>query len=251
MAHDRRILLHRFAIRGWRLVLAGALSASTVEAQGRKTVTTVFGSVLRYNGDTIWQERDTTVHLAIYQGDTIKKLMFVNDKLQMERVYLASGDSARLVVIRMANGTTTSPVLPASPLKSVYVERMILESALLSEQAMAQLPFDVRQMMGEPEFSPPQPTRYVADASTTLVQHRDTLHYIRGCANRKTDTTRFIFFADDSVRRVSPAPARTFGSTMVVTLVSEMRAVLMQQFVATHSPARTDLPAIRDSCRPK
>jgi hypothetical protein len=84
-----------------------------------------------------------------------------------------------------------------------------------------------------------------------MTQHRDTVRYIRGCAAvGHADTTVFLLFARDSVKRLSTDP-RMFGEAMVLSLVGHMRSALLQQSNASRSPdVVRALPKLPEQCMP-
>jgi hypothetical protein len=92
----RRDLLHAAVLIGV-LSVSGAVSAQTTIIGGT-------GSIFRYHGDTIRLERDTTVTITIYRGDTVLTSSSVNGALRYEVSYVVRGDSAWVIDVRTANG---------------------------------------------------------------------------------------------------------------------------------------------------
>ena len=225
------------------LTRASLLAASMIPitvAHAQKSFVALTGSIYRYNGDTIWMEKDSTVMRSIAHGDTIENRTTVNDRVTRDMVAVVHGDSARVIstlgrdgLPRPATGRARS--MPASGVT-------FLQKTLEVEQRTASLGagriFD--------QFMPPalpDPAReYVVSPASRIVQHRDTVWSIKGCPTEQNDTTTFLLFGTDSTRRLT-TPERTFGQGMVQSLIGEMRQSLMRDLVAAQLPAPpADLP---------
>ena len=126
----------------------------------------------------------------------------------------------------------------------------MLEMELRSQESRQRLAAlrSFRDPMQPPDL-PDAVTTYAVSPAVRMTQHRDTVRYIRGCVELgRVDTTTFLMFAADSVRRLSP-PARTFGPAMANSLVAHMRSALGQSFLAAQHPdALKDLPKVSDPC---
>jgi hypothetical protein len=209
------------------------------------------GGVLRYHGDTIWMERDTMVTRAIYRGDTVIKTTWMNDIQVSSSTYLVTGDAARL--IGMVDKSGTAMPVPenarAMPLQVVSMERTMLEFALRNQESMARVSAMGVMRRNEPPLFADTELRYTVSSAMRLVQYRDTVRYVRGCpgANR-ADTTTFVLFKADSVKRVNPE--RMFGQAMAESVINAMRTALMQEFLKRQtSPLPADLPRAPDGCK--
>src|SRR4051812_33882926 len=113
-----------------RLAIAGLLSvlaAPMAPAQKRSLISG--GSIYRYLGDTIWVERDTTVRRTIFRGDTIVKTSWLNGVQLSSQIYVAMGDSARLIAVGDSAGRVSARTIPrALPLRGLTIEREMLET---------------------------------------------------------------------------------------------------------------------------
>ena len=216
----------------------------------QKTIVSL-GAVLRYHGDTIWTERDTTVSRAIYRGDTVIKTMWMNDVQLSSTTYLVTSDGARL--IGMVDKSGTSVPVPDNarlvPLLVISMERTMLESALRMQESMARVSAMGITRHNEPPLFAETELRYTVSSALQLVQYRDTVKYIRGCpAASRADTTTFVLFKADSVKRLKPE--RLFGRAMAESVINTMRMALTQQFLRSQtSPLPADLPRAPDPCR--
>jgi hypothetical protein len=209
------------------------------------------GAVLRYHGDTIWMERDTMVTRAIYRGDTVIKTMWMNDAQLSSSIYLVTGDAARLIGMVDKSGSSV-PVRDnarAVPLLVISMERSMLESALRMQESMARVSAMGIRRPNEPPLFTDTELRYKPASAMQLVQYRDTVKYIRGCPGAsRADTTTFVLFGADSVKRVRPE--RVFGQAMAESVINAMRMALTREFLKSQSsPLPADLPRAPDGCR--
>jgi hypothetical protein len=225
-------------------LLALAVAASA-HAQSRVTVVTDLGTIFRYNTDTIWSERDTSMTRTVYRGDTVTTERWrVDRRLSLTR-HVVIGDSARLLVAIDSNGapqTTETRMLPA---RFLSMNREMLASQLNRPE----LPRGYTSPTDVP-LSPASPMTYCIDGSRVIIQHGDTARDVR-TARGRTDTTVYVFDKDTTVRRLSPAP-RTFGYVMYNTLVGEMKTSLVRKSSATRYAATyRKLPGKNyDACNP-
>src|SRR5437879_2024646 len=102
-------------------------------AGAQKSVVGVTGTLLRYHGDTIWVERDTTLTRVVYHGDTVSKLVMVDGRLRYSQVFLLTGDSARTIDFRDSAGVS-HPMDRPLPAMVATMERQQLEMELLLDQ---------------------------------------------------------------------------------------------------------------------
>ena len=230
------------------ILLVGAAGAN---ARAQKIVWPPTGPLFRYNGDTIWVERDSTSTRVVYHGDTVTRVVMMNGSVRSTTVYVVEGDGARMIDSRDANGAPRpSEIGRQVPRSLATMERDMLQSSIRSEASWSQQNATRAQMapMGynmpstEPPTSPVQPVTYSISSGVSIVQHRDTAFYVRGCIGRgKLDTTTFVFHGDTSVDRL--VPARTFGQGMVVTLVSAMFNANVRQSLSSRAALpRSDVP---------
>jgi len=222
-------------------LLAAALATPLATAAAQKTVVSITGTVFRYHGDTIWMERDSTVQESITRGDTVEILSSMNGEVRNHVLYLVRGDSAYVV----RNGTVTSRGLPAMVVTSA---NRMLEMEFKNANVLARLD----SLPGGSRFAPPalpETTRtYKVSPALRFAQHLDTLAYIRGCEGAHTDTTLFLLFGRDSVKRIS-RPERTFGQAMANGLYSQMRMSLIQEATkGVQGPVPPDMPRAPGGC---
>jgi hypothetical protein len=240
--NDIPFTARRFASASFALALA-IICSTSLSAQ------TVFpslgGGELRYSGDTIWRERDTTTVRIVFRGDTATRTSYMHGKATGSQTYVLKGDDALLVDQRDADGKPRA-LLPTARVTSAIVvmgERMLLESAV-KQRSMTQRMSGMGVAMpgNDAPLSPATPQMYAMSANRNLVQHLDTVRYITGCvAAGPVDTTVYVLFANDSLRRLSPSP-RTFGRAMVAAVRSDMGGVLLRQRVALDPAEFKDLP---------
>src|SRR4051812_7804052 len=136
--HSSKLLedapVRRFAIAG----LCSLLTAATSTAQRKSLISG--GSIYRYLGDTIWVERDTTVRRTIFRGDTIVKTSWLNGGQLSSQIYVAMGDSARLIAVGDSAGRVSARTIPrALPLRGLTIEREMLETQLRMQALMSQV----------------------------------------------------------------------------------------------------------------
>ncbi|MGH7617111.1 MAG: hypothetical protein ACREPM_07785 [Gemmatimonadaceae bacterium] len=234
------------AVRG---ALLGLVVASAASAQ--KTVVNSLGWIFRYHGDTIWLEHDTTVARAIYHGDTVDRTETLDGRPRYTIRYLLRGDSADILSMRDSTGALRerSASVRALPGVAVLVERQMLENELRASNRRSMAPVGTFDRLEPP--AQPEPARtYTIGRTVTMVQHRDTVRYISGCAAvGHADTTTFILFGRDSVRRTTPNP-RMFGQAMALSLVGHMKsAILQEDLTAIAGDVSRELPPIRDPCK--
>jgi hypothetical protein len=239
------------------LVMLPSQSASAQKSV--RALTTFF----RYHGDTIWVERDSSSTRVVYSGDTVTKTASVNGAVRSISVYVVKNDLTTLLHYTNAAGVEQSGYFTGRKTPGTLLafgDRTMLESALRTEASRAQRQelMQCSAAMGlalpstEPPASPAQAITYPISLEVSIAQHLDTALYVRGCAAKgKLDTTPFVFRGEDSVRRIMPAPQRTFGPGMVATLLGTMQNSLVQQSLATRrSPAADELPVPENRCVP-
>jgi hypothetical protein len=237
------------SIRLGAWIVAAAAMAVPDGAHAQKTVVGVTGNVIRYLGDTIWVERDTTLRRTIYRGDTVTRASWLNDRLRTTETFVLRGDQALLIEFRDSTGNAVEFKAPLRPLPAMIatMDRRMLESELRMD--------DLRSRIGhagdamEPPVAPDPARTYRLSETRTLLHHRDTISITRNCsALRQTDTTVYLVFGWDSVRRVAPSP-RSFGSAMAYALVGDMRTALVAELAATNTVALPpDLPRPGNGC---
>jgi hypothetical protein len=207
------------------------------------------GWILRYHGDTIWVERDSLATRTIFHGDTVDRVEKVNDRHRSDVTYQIRGDSAYMIAARDSAGRPfgLSNAARAVPATYAFYERQVLEMQLRMAEAQSMLPSWVDRH--DPPARPDSLQRYVVSRGVTMAQRQDTVWYMNGCAALgHADTTVFLLFARDSVKRLSPNP-RMFGQAMALSLVGHMRTALLQASVATRDAGLTrDLPSLPNPC---
>ena len=211
------------------VLLALAVAAS---AQGqRKVVPSEIGVLYRYNGDTIWHERDTTVKRSIFRGDTIFNETTRAGRLRHSRVYLVVGDSARVISAIDSTGTSRPPA------KELVTARFATSSRdmLARQQQLAGIRERLRRhgYGHQPPLAPPNAISYCIDSTRSIVHQADTARDIRKSGGR-VDTAVYVFVGDTTVKRLSPSP-QTFGHAMYNTLFGEMHMSIVRGNLAPGS----------------
>ncbi|MBC8090083.1 MAG: hypothetical protein H7Z40_22725 [Phycisphaerae bacterium] len=245
-------------------VLAG-LAVSDAQAQITTPINTG-GFQYRYHGDTIWRQRDTTMVQTVYRADTVFRSTFFHGRKSSSYTYLALGDSSRILESRDAAGRFVALVNRNGPsLASLELDRTSIDATFrMAESETRMVEVDARmQELRERSASlgmnpPPLPIRvptipvsptskltYPFSANRLIEQLGDTVRYITGCAARPpVDTTVFLLFATDSVRRLRPSP-RSFDKFMALAMHADMRTVLLRQRVQPRNvPAMKDVPKL-------
>lgn len=222
-----------------RLFRLAAVAIAAMPLCGRSlsaqtTIPGITGMVMRYHGDTIWRERDTTMSRVVFRGDTVIRTMYVHGKSTGTMTYVLSGDDALLVQNVDGDGKPRTGVQAArsAPALAVIGERQLLESAITSRGMQERMSGMGIGMPGnDAPVSPTTVQTYAMSANRNLVQHGDTVRYITGCqAVGHADTTVYVLFANDSLKRLTP-DARTFGPAMVAAVRADMGGVLLRQRV--------------------
>lgn len=210
------------------LASAALLTAPSVGAQS--IVTGPTGTEFRYLGDTIWMSRDTTMTRVILRGDTATRTRFVHGTVVSSATYVQRGDFADQIAGIGADGESNMPTdaRRPTPVAILTSERQMLESAIRSEQMQARMA-GMSRGLPTADASPAAPREYRVSPNTRIVQHRDTVRYIRGCtAAPPVDTTVYVLFGADSVQRRSPDP-RSFDRHMVSAIRQDMNASLLRE----------------------
>jgi hypothetical protein len=174
--------------------------------------------------------------------------MYMHGKVTSSQKYVLVGDEATLLEQRDGDGQLRPIPANARSINAIAVlgERIMLESAVRQQSMSSQMSGMGVAMPGfDAPLSPGTPQTYALSANTHIVQHRDTVRYIRGCvAAGPVDTTLYILFGNDSLRRVSPHP-RTFDRFMVSAVRSDMGMVLLKQRISRDPAEFRDLPGPR------
>ena len=236
----------RFHCRLAVALIGVSISSSSLHAQ---TVVQALGGVeLRYRGDTIWRERDTTMTRVIFRGDTTIRTFYTHGKVTATMTYVIAGDDAMLVQYLDADGKVRPPASTPRTTSTLVAlgERQMLETAIRSSAMTQQMSSMGRGMPGyDAPLSPATVQTYAMSANKNLVQHGDTVRYITGCAAAgPADTTVYLLFANDSLKRLSP-DARTFGPAMAAAVRADMSSVLLRQRVSRDPAEFRDLPGPR------
>jgi len=219
---------------------ASQVAAQTIVPVGR-------GTEMRYHGDTIWRIRDTTVTRSILHGDTLRRVFYTNGVLRYTNTYVQKGDNAILIEDLDSAGKAryqsdpslrTPRTMPVSMMES---DRMMLESAVRMWQSQS----NARYAPPEAPLTTSEVRTYPMSANLVIVQFRDTVRYIRGCAAAPpVDTTTYVLFGLDSAHRVSPAP-RKFDGYMAAAIRGDMSSNMLRTAVASqNAPPSPPLPAL-------
>jgi hypothetical protein len=228
-------------MRPYTILVLAMAAATQSQAQQRKTLAGTTGTLFRYSGDTIWQERDTTVNRTIYRGDTVTRERIVNGRRMNQTTYVLVGDSARFLFSIDSAGARHEGSSRLSPAMIVMSARDMLSRQLTS-------PIATRTTDYVP-LSPATPISYCIDGSRKMIQHGDTARDVR-TVGTKVDTTIYVFVGDTTVKRVSPNPT-SFGYAMYTTLVGEMHMSVVRRNLASRNPPPAGLPGRSvDACNP-
>src|SRR4051812_19891695 len=214
-------------MRALAFVLLAGLSLS-IGAQLKKTVASRSGILLRYSGDTIWSERDSTVNRWIYHRDTVVVVHYLSGVRGSETTWLITGDSARVISQR----DSTGPHQPDS--RSTLPARFLFSSREGLARELASPSMRFRTLV---DSSPATPVSYCIDSVRDIVQHGDTARDIRRHGSR-ADTTIYVFVEDTTVRRVAPNPA-TLNYAMYNTLFGEMHMSIVRKSLVERLPDLT------------
>jgi hypothetical protein len=177
--------------------------------------------------------------------------VFNPDKLLwLNAHYIKTGDPERLAELlkpflpERGVDWTVGPDLVAVVRTLLDRSRTMLEMAIRNQASMNRIASSgFAPPSNDAPMSPAEIQNYAMSANRNLVQHRDTVRYITGCAAAgPVDTTTYILFANDSVHRLQPSP-RSLGRMMALAVRADMSSVLLRQRVST-GPA-PDLPGPR------
>jgi hypothetical protein len=184
----------------------------------------------------------------------------VNDSVRYTATYVLEGDIARVTDWVLADGSRrTASIGTTSPAMLLVTERNMLESALSMAAMQSRLatptPIGPTVVMGARSNPVPKPASPVAAATydpspaVRIVHTGDTVQYISGCAPAtRVDTTTFVLFGADSVRRVRPA--RTFGPSMVASLLGQIQMTAVRQNIASRDgQMMTGVPGSAPQCQ--
>ena len=218
-------------------ILLAVTAVASAAAQPRKTVETHIGTLYRFNGDTIWQERDSTVMRNVYRGDTVFQERTVPGKPRSAVAYLILGDSARVLWSTDSTGARVNGSPRLLPAMIANSPRDMLAMQMRGPQGAWRVPLTTTA-----------PVSYCIDGARTILQHADTARYLRKSADR-VDTTVYVFVGDTTIKRVSPNPA-TLGYAMYLTVFGEMEMSLVRKSLASRQgPAAAGIPGrSSDTC---
>lgn len=244
------------------------LGALEVPAQsGARIVAVAGGLQMRYQGDTIWRERDTTVLQTVYRRDSVFRSTFVNGKKTGSEIVVVVGDTSRIVEIRDGAGKFVAlNGRNGQSLQFLEADRIAIESGLRAidaEARMRETEARTQEMMERlkamggaprdmptydraiPPVSPKEKQTYPLSANRVIEHWGDSVRYITGCTARPpVDTTIYLLFGMDSVRRVSPSP-RTFDAMMVRAVYGDMNSALVRRRLrAAENPAMKNVPKV-------
>lgn len=210
-------------------------------ARAQHDLVALTGAVLHAHGDTVIYQHDTTELVEVIRGDTVTRTDRINGRDRETVVIALHGDSAQVVRSRWGEG----PWGPSRSRISTKREATRIHGMLVDErqqaafrQRLARGGTDkVMQAITPPE-RPDWPKTYVLWSRVRLLQHLDTIKRVHDCTGHEwPDTTVFVFYGADSVKRIRPDPRR-FGFVMRQTLIGEMRASLLR--VTSGTPLSID-----------
>lgn len=224
------------------------LGPSGAQSRPQAAMQTVFqralGAEARYRGDTIWRERDSTLSRTVFRGDTVERTSYLHGKSTGSLTYVVHGDNAMLIASTDSAGRVRAglPAMRPTPASIALGERMLLEQALRAQAMEAQLAGITAYQRAEAPMLPQTTQSYPFSANRQIEVHVDTVRYISGCAAAPPiDTTTYLLFGTDSLRRISPAP-RTFGRMMVAAVNADITMSLTRRNMAARDPDFSALP---------
>jgi hypothetical protein len=211
----------------------------------RKIVPSQIGILYRYQGDTIWHERDSSMTRTVFRGDTIRSERWQDGRRISSTVHVVAGDSGRMVSNIDSTGAEgrTGVSVPA---RLLYARRDMIAMQMRSADARAKM--SQRGYGTRVPVSPSSSIGYCIESGRSIVHQADTARDIRTREGR-ADTTIYLFVGDTTVRRLSPSP-RTFGYAMYNTLFGEMHmSIVHRNLAGRSSPLEQELPGRpSDSC---
>lgn len=213
---------------------AGAFNPAAAVGKAMTVLKSQTGPEYRYHGDTTWYVRDTNLTRTVYRSDSVFRTAYVNDRMTSSLIMKVAGDTMHVIERRDASGR----ILPLSAeeygttFQALSTDRALIMLQIRTAEMTARLANSAYPIASRD--APENPTdvrRYALSANLNLVQHGDTVRYIRGCAAiGKADTTIYRILSADSLRRVSPNP-RMFGPLMVTAVRADMRNVIVRSVV--------------------
>lgn len=221
------------------IILGLTLAPRIVNAQ--QDIVALTGAVMHEHGDTVIYQHDTTALTEVIRGDTVTRIDRINGRDRETVVFALHGDSATVVHARWGDGPwAASRPRVVSKRSATGIHRMLdqeREQAAFRARLARERPDKVMPMITPPE-RPDWPKTYVLWSRVRLLQHLDTIKRVHDCPGREwPDTTVFVFYGADSVKRIRPDPRR-FGFVMKQTLIGEMRSSLIR--VTSGTPLSLD-----------
>ena len=201
------------------------------------------GVELRYLGDTIWRLRDTTMTTVVFRADTVTRSYFVHGKLTGTARYVVKGDVTVMIDDKDGDGKPRNQSVWGRPGPEILAggERRMIESAVRSRE-MNERMSRMSMPSNDAPASPVDKRSYASTANLNIEHQVDTVRYIRGCvAAPPVDTTMYVLFASDSVRRIKPAP-RTFDRLMNAAIRADMTGANLSQLVSGRAAVVPGLP---------
>ena len=198
--------------------------------------------VFRYHGDTIWVE-------ARFNGaGKLHVRRHRRDHLEHER---RGAESLSLSRTRRLGVPVSQRHIGAArgAFDRGHVSEHDARDGVKERQYTREAGCEPTQPRGSFRRRPPETTTtYKISPALRITQHLDTLAYIRGCEEVHNDTTLFLLFGRDSVKRIS-RPERMFGQAMANGLYAKMRMSLMQEFTkSVQAPLPPDMPRVPSGC---
>ncbi|MBL0940948.1 MAG: hypothetical protein IBJ03_18795 [Gemmatimonadaceae bacterium] len=237
-------------MRSRSIISAAVVVLTATTPLPAQSIATSGGVEYRISGDTIWRRRDTTMTRSVFKGDTLERTYSLNGQRRTLTTYVQNGDSARVIDHRTfdTQGTATrSPTdgsFRAVPMPIVDIDGQAILLAMRMERTREMTSaYVTRPTMPE---SPSASHEYAFRANTRIVQIGDTIRYIMGCeAAPPVDTTTYLMFGADSVRRLSRAP-RTFDRYLNTAIRADIESAIIRRSAASRDvPPSTPVPALR------
>ncbi len=210
------------------------LGASSAPGQKPTVITAPIGVLFRSRGDTIWREQDSSVWRTVGRGDTLISTHFRNGRPLLTCTLRADGSTSLRALSTTDTLGNTKPGVAHPPDYCFTTDPRGELTRWTSMQGRA-----MASNSNEPPKSPADPLSYCTREGVLIVQHRDTVRYIRA-PTTAPDTTLWMFTGDTTVQRLSPSP-RQFGYAMANTIRGEMYNVNVAKDVITKGvPVRPD-----------
>ncbi|MES2521631.1 MAG: hypothetical protein V4617_02950 [Gemmatimonadota bacterium] len=195
-------------------------AASSASAQDVTIIDRMSGSELRKRGDSIWTRRDSAMQLEVHRGDTSTRTNYVHGLMRWSVTFLRVRDSVRVIAATGAPGAfipyVGTPGMHSRTVANFNREALVRAHRIDSLARLGQLP--LRDLPRSPDTL----IVYPLNCRQFMTHHADTIRRIVERPNSTIrDSSVFVLFGDDSVRRVWPFP-RTFDRYVASSLRNDL-----------------------------